>query len=191
MGYRDVDRLATPTCALFIVFVCVVYPQHDKSPLARMCKQDGHTRITQRCQRKGRPRRFEKADSFRSGAEEMGHLWKADHLSPVTLSDRSRNRVIMAVEKGICRWWCWWCCVNIRGEARVCYTLLASMRETVGASLHNMPWLSSRLVRRCLGAGICVEVFLYQGVFSGSIYSLDKICYIFPSRYHFSQKQSK
>lgn len=88
---RDHDCLAAPTCALFIVFVCVVSSQHDKSPLARMCKQDGHRRITQRCQRKGRPRRFEKADSFRSGAEEMGHLWKADHISPVNSSDRLRN----------------------------------------------------------------------------------------------------
>lgn len=73
----------------------------------------------------------------------------------------------------------------------MCYTLLASMRETVGANLNDMPWLISRLIRRCLGAGICVEVFLYQGVFSGRIYSLDMGCYIFPSYYQLIQKQSK
>lgn len=185
---RDRDCLAAPTCASFIVFVCVVSSQHDKSPLARMCKQDDHRRITQRCQRMGRLRRFEKADTFRSGAEEMGHLWKADHLSPVTLSDRLQNRVIRTVEKGIYCWWCWWCCENSRGEARMCNASLASMIETVGASLHDVHWLVSRLIRRCLGAGICVEVFLYQGVFSGIIYSLDMIYYIFPSLYQFIQK---
>lgn len=192
MAYTwGLDSLAAPTCALFIVFVCVVSSQSDKSPLVRMCKQDDHRRITQRWQRMGRLRRFEKAGTFRSGAEEMGHLWKADHLSPVTLSDRLQNRVIRTVEKGICCWWCWWCCENSRGEARMCNDLLVSMIETVGASLHDIHWLVSRLIRGCLGAGICVEVFLYQGVFSGSIYSSDKICYIFPSRNPFSQKQSK
>lgn len=70
------------------------------------------------------------------------------------------------------------------------YTLLASMVETVGKRLHDIPWLISRLIRRCFGAGICVEVFLYQGVFSGRTYSLDMICYIFPSRDPFSHKQS-
>lgn len=44
----------------------------------------------------------------------------------------------------------------------MCYTLLASMIENVGASLHDILWFISRLIRRCHGAGICVEVLLYK-----------------------------